>query len=155
MHRSLTQPCITDKGSKNLGLAIERTRSLRNNSRIYFVENRVERDTWPANSRANSRADWNARITGFLLNVRIDRGTQRCISSTGRDCSCSVANINCYINIQLMQKLICYSAGDPSSIPGSEDPLEKGMATHSSILAWRIPWTEEPDGLSWGHKSQT
>ena len=30
---------------------------------------------------------------------------------------------------------------------GSEDPLEKGMATHSSILAWRIPWTEEPGGL--------
>ena len=29
---------------------------------------------------------------------------------------------------------------------GQEDPLEKGMATHSSILAWRIPWTEEPDG---------
>ena len=28
-----------------------------------------------------------------------------------------------------------------------EDPLEKGMATHSSILAWKIPWTEEPDGL--------
>ena len=28
-----------------------------------------------------------------------------------------------------------------------EDPLEKGMATHSSILAWRIPWTEEPVGL--------
>ena len=30
---------------------------------------------------------------------------------------------------------------------GQEDPLEKGMETHSSILAWRIPWTEEPDGL--------
>ena len=30
---------------------------------------------------------------------------------------------------------------------GQEDSLEKGMATHSSILAWRIPWTEEPDGL--------
>ena len=28
-----------------------------------------------------------------------------------------------------------------------EDPLEKGMATHSSILAWRIPWTEEPERL--------
>ena len=42
------------------------------------------------------------------------------------------------------------SAGDvrdTGSIPGSEDPLEKGMATHSSILAWRIPWTEEPGGL--------
>ena len=30
---------------------------------------------------------------------------------------------------------------------GQEDCLEKGMATHSSILAWRIPWTEEPGGL--------
>ena len=34
---------------------------------------------------------------------------------------------------------------------GGEDPLEEGMATHSSILAWRILWTEEPGGL----KSQT
>ena len=30
---------------------------------------------------------------------------------------------------------------------GQEDPLEEEMVTHSSILAWRIPWTEEPDGL--------
>ena len=30
---------------------------------------------------------------------------------------------------------------------GQEDPLEKGMATHSSILPWRTPWTEEPGGL--------
>jgi len=30
---------------------------------------------------------------------------------------------------------------------GQEEPLERGMATHSSILAWRIPWTEEPGGL--------
>ena len=30
---------------------------------------------------------------------------------------------------------------------GLEDPLEEGMATHSSIPAWRIPWTEEPDTL--------
>ena len=30
---------------------------------------------------------------------------------------------------------------------GQEDPLEEEMATHSSILAWRIPWTEEPGGL--------
>ena len=39
------------------------------------------------------------------------------------------------------------SAGDPGSIPGREDPLEKGMVTHSSILAWRIPWIGEPDRL--------
>ena len=31
---------------------------------------------------------------------------------------------------------------------GREDPLEEGMATHSSILAWRIPWTEEPGGFT-------
>ena len=31
--------------------------------------------------------------------------------------------------------------------PGQEDPLENEMATHSSVLAWRIPWTEEPGGL--------
>ena len=36
---------------------------------------------------------------------------------------------------------------------GQEDPLEKGMATHSSILAWRIPWTEEPGRLQpWDRK---
>ena len=38
---------------------------------------------------------------------------------------------------------------------GREDPLEEGMATHSSILAWRIPWTEEPGGpQSMGSQSQ-
>jgi len=39
------------------------------------------------------------------------------------------------------------NAEDLGSTLGWEDPLEKGMATHSSILAWRIPWTEEPGGL--------
>ena len=39
---------------------------------------------------------------------------------------------------------------------GQEDPLEEGMVAHSSILAWRIPWTEEPSGLySRGSQSQT
>ena len=38
-------------------------------------------------------------------------------------------------------------AGDPGSILGWEDPLEKGIATHSSILAWRTAWTEESGGL--------
>ena len=39
---------------------------------------------------------------------------------------------------------------------GQEDPLEKEMTTHASILAWEIPWTEEPGSLAvyspWGHK---
>ena len=36
---------------------------------------------------------------------------------------------------------------------GGEDPLEEEMATHASILAWKIPWTEEPNGL-WSMESQ-
>ena len=36
------------------------------------------------------------------------------------------------------------NVGDLGSVPGLKDPLEKGMATHSSILAWRITWIEEP-----------
>ena len=46
------------------------------------------------------------------------------------------------------------NAGGTGSIPGWEDPLEKAMATHSSMLAWRIAWTEEPGRLysPWGHK---
>ena len=39
------------------------------------------------------------------------------------------------------------NAGGVDSIPGQEDPLEKEMATHSSVLAWEIPRTEEPGGL--------
>ena len=39
------------------------------------------------------------------------------------------------------------NAGDAGSTPGQEDPLEEEMATHSNIVAWEIPWTEEPGRL--------
>ena len=53
-------------------------------------------------------------------------------------------------------KASAWNAGDPVRSLGREDPLEKEMATHSSILAWRIPWTQEPGGLqSTGSQSQT
>ena len=39
------------------------------------------------------------------------------------------------------------NAGDAGLIIGSEDALEKEMVTHSSLLGWEIPWTEEPGGL--------
>ena len=45
-----------------------------------------------------------------------------------------------------MVKNLPAHAGDVDLIPGSEDPLEEEMASHSSILACRIPWTEEPGG---------
>ena len=48
-----------------------------------------------------------------------------------------------------MVKNLVASAGDAgyTGSLGLKDPLEEGMAIHSSILAWRIPWTEEPGGL--------
>ena len=45
------------------------------------------------------------------------------------------------------------NAKDPGSTPGQEDPLEKEMTAHSSILAWGIPWMEEPGRLEYtGHR---
>ena len=46
------------------------------------------------------------------------------------------------------------NTGDWGSMLGQEDPLEEEMATYSNILAWKIPWTEEPSGLycPWGSK---
>ena len=46
-------------------------------------------------------------------------------------------------------KVSAYNARDLGSIPGLEDLLEKEMATHLSILAWKIPWTEEPGRLQY------
>ena len=70
------------------------------------------------------------------------------------------------IMVYLCLGIICNEVGSESAVIqetwvqtlGWEDPLERGMATHSNILAWRISWTEEPDGLPfmghnpWGHK---
>ena len=53
--------------------------------------------------------------------------------------------------VSVMVKNLPANAGDIRDtvlIPGQEDPVEEGMGTHSSILAWRIPWTEEPGGSS-------
>ena len=55
-----------------------------------------------------------------------------------------------YFQEVLTAKNLPANAGDKETWVqslGQEDPLEESMATHSSILAWRIPWTEEPGGL--------
>ena len=55
-----------------------------------------------------------------------------------------------YIQVTLVVKNIPANAGDSKDTVrflGQEDPLDEGMATHSRVLAWRIPWTEEPGGL--------
>ena len=48
--------------------------------------------------------------------------------------------------VQMVKNLLAMQETRVQSL-GQEDPLEKGMATHACILAWRIPWTEEPGGL--------
>ena len=64
--------------------------------------------------------------------------------------------------IEVQDSLVVQTVKNPSAMQKTQvrslswkDPLEKGMATHSSILAWRIPWTEEPGGVfsSWSHKN--
>ena len=47
---------------------------------------------------------------------------------------------------QMVKNLLTVQETQAQSL-GQEDPLEKGIATHSSIPAWRMPWTEEPGGL--------
>ena len=61
--------------------------------------------------------------------------------------SCSRQDLGLPGGSSLVVKNLPANAGDSGLTPGSGDALEKGMATHSSILAWRIPWTEEPGGL--------
>ena len=51
-----------------------------------------------------------------------------------------------YMVAQMVKNLLAMQETWVQSL-GQKDPLEKEMATHSSILAWRIPWTEEPGGL--------
>ena len=66
---------------------------------------------------------------------------------------CSIFNL-CVSPCGSDGKASAYSVGDPGIEPGGrsrsnlqEDHPEKGMATHSSIPAWRIPWTQDPGGL--------
>ena len=65
---------------------------------------------------------------------------------------CNIKQINIIHNLshlllaQMVKKLLAMQETWVRSL-GWKDPLEKEMATHSSILAWRIPWTEEPDRL--------
>ena len=51
-----------------------------------------------------------------------------------------------YLVAQMVKNLPAVQEAQVRSL-GREDPLDEGIATHSSILAWRIPWTEEPDEL--------
>ena len=80
----------------------------------------------------------------LLLNTREAPYIHVCVYM----CVCLCVCVYMYIPGGSDGKESACNAGDPGSIPWvRQDPLEKGMATHSSILTWRVPWTEEPGGL--------
>ena len=58
----------------------------------------------------------------------------------------STFHVWAFLVVQMVKNLPAVWETQVQSL-GREDPLEEGMATHSSILTWRIPWMEEPDGL--------
>ena len=103
-----------------------------------------------------------------LKTAVVSSWTQKHVNSAAMNIrACGSCQISVFNFLQLSTRkwnccIICYflgfpggsdgkestcNVGDLGSIPDWEDPLEEGMATHSSILAWRIPWTEEPGGL--------
>ena len=87
---------------------------------VYCLENPIDTGAWQATVHGVTRVghDLMTKPQYMLLNIG---------GSDGKESACS--------------------AGDLGSIPGLENPLEKEMATHSSVLAWRITWTEEPGRL--------
>ena len=76
---------------------------------------------------------------------------KRCLSESSGG-SCGIAHsgnclvVQCFPGGSLVKSLPAVQEVQVQSLVG-EDPLEKEMETHSSILAWRIPWSEEPGGL--------
>ena len=84
---------------------------------------------------ADTASIFNCCCQGSLCGLRSPEAfTHRLISSLGSLVAQTVKNLSTKQETQIRSM-------------GREDPLEKGMATHSSILAWKIPWTEKPGGL--------
>ena len=108
----------------------------------WLTQARIALLTWRENWRQNAAGigqniRWSLLIITYLVEVQrliichLYYGLPRWLS--GKESTCQ--------------------AGHMGSIPGSKDLLEKELATHSSVLAWEIPWTEEPGGLYLqGHK---
>ena len=79
-------------------------------------------------SSAEERSQFDMKVAEFATGTKVGQRLPSWLSSKESTCNAG-------------------AEGDAGLIPGWEDPLEEGMATHSSILAWRILWTEEPGGL--------
>ena len=83
------------------------------------------------------------RVSSFYLFILVFK---RNLSRTHPSNFLSFHVLYCYFLAQMVKNLPAMQETQVQPL-GWEDSLEKGMATHSSVLAWRIPWTEEPSGL--------
>ena len=92
---------------------------------------------YPCLEKLTDRGAWWAAV----------QGSQRVGHNQAINPNSYLEYIRGFIGSSADKKKSTCSAGDPSSIPGSGRSLEKEMATHSSVLAWRIPRTEEHGGL--------
>ena len=85
-------------------------------------------------------------VTSAAINTRVQVSVSILVSSGYMSSSGVAGSFGASLTAQLVKSLPAVPEMWVSFL-GWEDPLEKEMTTHSSILAWRIPWTEEPGGL--------
>ena len=139
--------------------------------------NAGDMDSIPGSGRSPGEGNGNPLQYSFLGNS-MDRGAGQANSPRGHKGSDKTDGLTLSPSFKMMkasnyhlrtEELWMYNLNKSEGIyiatmhetrvlfPGREDPLEKEMTTHSSILAWRIPWTVERGRLysPWGHKSQT
>ena len=91
---------------------------------------------------------WRAAVSGVAQSRTRLKRLSSCSSSIQCVCYCETWKFRLLKQIyKVIWQRIGFQAGDTGLIPGSERSLEKEMATHCSILAWEIPWAEEPGGL--------
>ena len=89
------------------------------------------------------------KLDNYLINIIVHNNnwcSQKNLSSHRGQNDASIKTQLAYLVAQIVKNLPAMQETWDLSL-GWEDPLEKGMATHSSILVWRIPWTEEPGRL--------
>ena len=113
-------------------------------SSILHIWMAIGEPVWVLGSREEERvSSWGSVLSYFIKEMYYWKYSYVCVMMMMIRAFLLAQMVN---NLPAMQETCIWSLG-------WEDPLEKGMATHSNILAWRIPWTEEPGGLqSMGHE---
>ena len=84
------------------------------------------------------------QFTAQLAYLRTNKSERECPTEATVFFPQSIIDLQCFRYTACVCVCVCVCLCESL---GQEDPLDEGMATHSSILAWRIPWTDEPGGL--------